>query len=453
MARNNRNDEESRALSTEVLPPRLPYPAQAQAAGIGPGKWKALVDAVFPSAKTVDGVFLALEYAHARNLDVFKRVVHVVPMWNSALGREVETVWPGIGELRTTAHRTGKMAGVDDCVFGPDKNEAFKDARERTKSDGRGGRQKVVDREECEAFTFPEWAQVTVYRMVDGERCAFVGPKVRFKEFFSGVKGLRVPNARWQQAPYYMLEKCAEAAALRRAFPEELGDVPSAEEMEGKTMDDLVDVDFVVVPETEERQRDPRPERGQKTADEPKWGDDVAATLKSIQKKVDMTHNADDLRAGKTATLAGTAKGWNADARKECSRIFDDRIAFLEAEKPAGAGADDDDQSTGEPDYAGYVSRYIDNLGQRIGNAPDLNSYRSQEKATVDKHLPEPWKSRAEKAFEIAMAVTKEGGSSEDFRQRVAAMSDSDAGETAAADDDQPSGQGKAENVEAETDQ
>jgi hypothetical protein len=61
-------------------------------------------------------------------------------------------------------------------------------------------------------FTFPEWAQVTVYKIMGGQRVAFVGPKVYFKEIFSGEKGLRVPNSRWRQAPIQMLEKCAEAA-------------------------------------------------------------------------------------------------------------------------------------------------------------------------------------------------------------------------------------------------
>ena len=43
-----------------------------------------------------------------------------------------------------------------------------------------------------------------------------------------------MPNHVWERRPDGQLEKCAEAAALRRAFPEELGNEYTAEEMEGQ---------------------------------------------------------------------------------------------------------------------------------------------------------------------------------------------------------------------------
>jgi phage recombination protein Bet len=227
-----KQEQEQRAL-TVVSEPRMPMPVQAKAQGLvtSETQWHALIDAVYPSATSVDGVLLALSYCKARNLDPFKRVVHIVPMWNSALQRNVETVWPGIGEQRTTASRTGQWAGTDDCEFGPTRRQAFT----ATKSfAGRGDRQPSSTTAKCDEFDFPEWAQITVYKLVSGQRCAFKGPKVRFTEIFSGQKGLRVPNERWQQSPFGMLEKCAEAAALRRAFPEELGDSWTSDEMEGK---------------------------------------------------------------------------------------------------------------------------------------------------------------------------------------------------------------------------
>jgi RecT family len=43
----------------------------------------------------------------------------------------------------------------------------------------------------------------------------------------------------WSNRPVGQLEKCAEAGALRRAFPEEIGNALTAEEMEGQhTIDD-----------------------------------------------------------------------------------------------------------------------------------------------------------------------------------------------------------------------
>src|SRR5690606_5878577 len=138
-----------------IAPPRLPYhPAIEERFGIDKSQWKALVEAVFPLATTTDSVILALSYCKARKLDPFKRVVHIVPIWNKQIGRMVDTVWPGIGELRTTAHRTGCYAGKCETLFGPDVHEEL------------GGVPMV----------FPEWAQITVKRIVCGQVVEFAGP-------------------------------------------------------------------------------------------------------------------------------------------------------------------------------------------------------------------------------------------------------------------------------------
>lgn len=187
--------------------------------------YKVLIEAIWPSAKTVDAIALALSYCKARKLDPMKRVVHIVPMWNSTLWREVETVWPGIAELRTTAARTGEYAGIDGVELGPMVEITF-----TGKTRGR------EPKELTEAVTVPEWARCTVYRVVKGVRCPFVGPKVYWKETFADVAGSGVPNSMWAERPVGQIEKCAEAAALRRAFPEELGSTYAAEEMDGRSM-------------------------------------------------------------------------------------------------------------------------------------------------------------------------------------------------------------------------
>ena len=209
---------------------RIPYhPAMQERFGVDRTAWRALVEAVWPSAKTVEGVLLAMSYCKARNLDPFKRPVHVVPIWNAALGKEVETVWPGIGELRTTAIRTGQWAGADECKFGDDRKQKF------SGDVGRGENRKHVDVE----ITFPEWAQLTVYRLLGGQRVPFPGPKVYWMETYSTIGRSDVPNDMWQGRPRGQLEKCAEAAALRRAFPEEVGSEYIAEEVDRRTMVDI----------------------------------------------------------------------------------------------------------------------------------------------------------------------------------------------------------------------
>lgn len=229
------DDPDSSGEVAVFSPPRLPYhPAVEEKFQVDRGQWKVLVEAIFPSAKSVDAIILALSYCKSRGLDVFKRPVHIVPLWDSQRGCYVESVWPGISELRTTASRTKGYAGVDEADFGPVKKVKFT-----------GRIQKWVNRvqtwtDETVEMEFPEWCRLTVYRIVDGQRCKFVGPKVKWVETYATMGKSDLPNQMWQERPEGQLEKCAEAAALRRAFPEELGNELTAEEMAGRNLHEML---------------------------------------------------------------------------------------------------------------------------------------------------------------------------------------------------------------------
>lgn len=175
--------------------------------------WNVLKQTIFPEAQD-QSILMAIDYCKVRNLDILKKPVHIVPIWNSKKKCYVDTVWQGISELRTTAMRTGQYAGIDETVYGEEVTEEV------------GG---VL-------ITFPKYAQVTVYRMVNGTRVPFVGDKVYWLENYAKKKEGE-PNSMWQQRPFGQISKCAEAAALRKAFPEEIGNAYAAEEMEGKTME------------------------------------------------------------------------------------------------------------------------------------------------------------------------------------------------------------------------
>jgi hypothetical protein len=62
-------------------------------------------------------------------------------------------------------------------------------------------------------------------RVYFGEACATK---------FDKDKKIHVANERWAKAPIQMLTKCAEAAGLREAFPDEFGGETTAEEMTGR---------------------------------------------------------------------------------------------------------------------------------------------------------------------------------------------------------------------------
>ena len=254
-------------------PPRLPWhPAFKDAFGIDKGQWKVLVESIFPAAKTPDSIALVLSYCKARNLDPFKRPVHIVPMWSSEKRANVETVWPGISELRTTAFRTGNYAGSDEAEFGHDMNRKFF---------GRVKKKEGWEDAECEV-TFPEWCRITVYRALGGTICKFVGPKVYWIESYATRGGSDLPNEMWETRPRGQLEKCAEAAALRKAFPEEIGNELTAEEMAGRSIDAPPMKDVTPPPERPTREDTAAkafPETEQPTAEDQAEAEDAERRL------------------------------------------------------------------------------------------------------------------------------------------------------------------------------
>ncbi len=212
---------------TTLQPSRLPIsPAVAREFDVSSAQWRVLVDQIFPNAKTVEAITMALSYCRSRNLDIFKKPVHIVPMWSTALGRMVETVWPGIAEIRTTAARTGEYAGIDEVQFGPMVERTF------SGQTGSGNRAETISK----MVRFPEWASVVVYRFVKGQKIAF-HTKIFWEETYASVGKSDVPNDMWARRPRGQFDKCVEAAALRKAFPEEVGSMYAAEEMEGRVID------------------------------------------------------------------------------------------------------------------------------------------------------------------------------------------------------------------------
>ncbi len=99
--------------------------------------------------------------------------------------------------MRSRAADTGEHAGTDEPFY-----------------DGEPG-----------SATFQ--ASVTVYRFVQGERCRW-SATARWSEYFPGD----AQGHMWRKMPHLMLGKCAEALALRKAFPRQLAGVYTREEMD-----------------------------------------------------------------------------------------------------------------------------------------------------------------------------------------------------------------------------
>lgn len=102
--------------------------------------------------------------------------------------------------MRIRAAETGEYAGSDD----PDFNGYV--------TDGADGP--------------PHRATVTVWRLVQGQRCSFTAT-ARWAEYKPEQNDFM-----WRKMPHTMLGKCAEALALRKGFPRQLAGLYAKEEME-----------------------------------------------------------------------------------------------------------------------------------------------------------------------------------------------------------------------------
>lgn len=198
----------------------------------------ALKSSLYPGASD-ESVDMVLAYCQAAGYDPMKKPVHIVPMKVST-GRKDQNGWdiketrdvimPGIGQYRTDAVRTGQYAGCSEPEFGPTKILSFK--RERWVDGPNGRRQKQLADAQIE---YPEWCRITITKIVGGAERQFTAKEFWLENYAEkGDDG--APNAMWEKRPFAQLAKCAEAQALRKAFPDTVSAAPTAEEMEGKSL-------------------------------------------------------------------------------------------------------------------------------------------------------------------------------------------------------------------------
>lgn len=197
--------------------PKLPTPVARR--GIDEASWRTAMNNLFPGARP-ESVLMVFDYCKARKLDPLKKPCHIVPMQVKGDNGEYywrDVVMPGIYEYRTTANRTGQYLGHSKPEYGP-----------------------AIDYMGVNA---PEWCDITVYRWnSDAKMRAEYPVQVKFSECvgttWDNKAAKHKVNARWTKAPQQMLTKCTEAAALREAFPDELGGTHTVEEMEGQRITD-----------------------------------------------------------------------------------------------------------------------------------------------------------------------------------------------------------------------
>jgi len=154
---------------------------------------------------TDDELALFVQTSKRLSLDPFARQVFAVKRWDNKKRVEVMAIQVSIDGFRLVAERTGKYAGQ----LGP-----------LWTKDGKEWVEVWLSKEP------PAAAKVAVLRVDFKEPLWAVATWDQYKQ--EGREGL---TPMWKRMGPLMLAKCAESLALRRAFPNELSGVYTAEEM------------------------------------------------------------------------------------------------------------------------------------------------------------------------------------------------------------------------------
>lgn len=142
---------------------------------------------------------LFLQVANRTGLDPTARQIYLVKRWDSVLKREVAQPQTSIDGLRLIADRTGAYVPGREPLFEHDDDGNLVSATAYVKK-----------------LVAGEWHEIAA--------------TARWDEYCQRTKEGKLA-AMWAKMPYLMLAKCAEALALRKAFPAQLSGLYTAEEM------------------------------------------------------------------------------------------------------------------------------------------------------------------------------------------------------------------------------
>lgn len=156
-----------------------------------------LIKNILAPNATDDELQLFIYECKRRGVHPLDRLIYFVKRKGKDGEKDKITFQTSIDYLRMESENSGDYGGIDEAIYG------------------------------TEIGGFPEWAKVTVYKFINGEKVGFTGT-ARWKEFYPG----ETLGFMWRKMPYHMMAKCAEALARRLAWPKKLQCLYTPEEMQ-----------------------------------------------------------------------------------------------------------------------------------------------------------------------------------------------------------------------------